>query len=208
MEVLSHRGYWIDPAEKNREVAFRRSFDLGFGTETDVRDHAGQLVIAHDPPTGDEMTLDDMLDILGDRDLPLALNIKADGLGPAIRDTMACRPLTRWFTFDMSGPELIRQAAQGLPAFTRESEHERERVLYDRVQGVWLDAFEGLWFGPKEIRGMLADGKRLCIVSPELHGRAPEVLWDMLETEGLFDADLMVCTDLPETLRARTQKSA
>lgn len=205
MRVLSHRGYWIDPAEKNTEVAFRRSFDLGFGTETDVRDHAGRLVIAHDPPTGGEMTLDQMLDILGDRDLPLALNIKADGLGPAIRETLARRPLTQWFTFDMSGPELIRQVAQGLPAFTRQSEHERERVLYDEALGVWLDAFERLWFGADIVRQTLADGKALCVVSPELHGRAPEALWDMLEREGLFDSDLMVCTDLPEVLRARME---
>lgn len=203
--MLSHRGYWIEPHEKNTAVAFHRSFDLGFGTETDVRDHNGRLVIAHDPPIGTELGLDDMLDILGDRDLPLALNIKADGLGPAIQATMAKRPLTKWFTFDMSSPELIRQTSQGLPAFTRWSDHERERVLYDRVSGVWLDAFESLWFGVEEVKEVLADGKALCVVSPELHGRPHEALWDMLRGGGLFDADLMVCTDLPELLQKRIE---
>lgn len=205
MEILSHRGYWVDPAEKNQVAAFERSFDLGFGTETDVRDHAGRLVIAHDPPSGDELTLNDLLDILGDRDLPLALNIKADGLGPAIQETMQERSLTRWFTFDMSGPELIRQTAQGLPAFTRQSEHERTPVLYDRAPGVWLDAFEDLWFTADHIRAMQADAKRVCVVSPELHGRPPESLWDMLQAEGLFETDLMVCTDRPEDLRDRME---
>ena len=208
MEILSHRGYWLDPSEKNQRIAFERSFDLGFGTETDVRDHGSRLVISHDPATGSEMSLDDFLDILGDRNLPLALNIKADGLGPAIRDTMAKRSLTRWFTFDMSGPELIRQKAQGLPAFTRQSEYETQPVLYDRVQGLWLDGFDGIWFEADHIRKLLSDGKQVCIVSPELHGRTPTDLWDMLEREALFDADLMVCTDIPEALRERVGEAA
>ena len=50
MIVLSHRGYWKTPAEKNTAAAFRRSFDLGFGTETDVRDRGGELVIATTRP--------------------------------------------------------------------------------------------------------------------------------------------------------------
>jgi hypothetical protein len=202
MDILSHRGYWRSPAEKNGAVAFARSFDLGFGTETDVRDHAGELVIAHDMPTGDELKLTDVLDILGERDLPLALNIKADGLGPLIIQTMAGRPQTRWFTFDMSGPELIRQQRLAMPVFTRRSEYEREAVLYDQAQGVWLDAFEGLWFTAKDIAAMLDDGKRVCVVSPELHGRDPQPLWSILRGAGLYDSAIMVCTDIPEALEA------
>ena len=78
MIIISHRGYWKEPAEKNQPVAFHRSFDLGFGTETDLRDNTGQLVIAHDMPRGDEPTLDQMLDILGPRDLPLAAQAVLD----------------------------------------------------------------------------------------------------------------------------------
>jgi hypothetical protein len=201
MEILSHRGYWRAPDEKNREIAFARSFDLGFGTETDVRDHGGELVIAHDMPTGAELRLTQVLDLLGERDLPLALNIKADGLGPLIAETMADRPQTRWFTFDMSGPELIRQHKLALPVFTRRSDYEREAVLYDQARGVWLDAFDGLWFGPGDIAAMLDDGKQVCIVSPELHGRDPEPLWSMLRQSGLYDSAVMVCTDIPEALQ-------
>jgi hypothetical protein len=200
MDILSHRGYWRAPQEKNGAVAFARSFDLGFGTETDVRDHAGELVIAHDMPNGSELRLAEVLDLLGDRDLPLALNIKADGLGPLIVETMAGRPQTRWFTFDMSGPELIRQQRLGMPVFTRRSEYEREAVLYDQAQGVWLDAFEGLWFTAKDVAAMLDDDKRVCIVSPELHGRTPDTLWSMLRKSGLYDSAIMVCTDTPEAL--------
>ena len=50
MKILSHRGFWREVAEKNKLVAFDYSFSLGFGTETDVRDFGGELVISHDIP--------------------------------------------------------------------------------------------------------------------------------------------------------------
>ena len=50
MIILSHRGYWKSEKERNQEVAFHRSFDLGYGTETDIRDIQGKLVISHDMP--------------------------------------------------------------------------------------------------------------------------------------------------------------
>ena len=48
MEIISHRGYWFKNSEKNSDLAFRRSFSLNFGTETDIRDFDGELVISHD----------------------------------------------------------------------------------------------------------------------------------------------------------------
>ena len=45
MKIISHHGFWHIPSEKNTETAFCRSFELGFGTETDVRDSLGALVI-------------------------------------------------------------------------------------------------------------------------------------------------------------------
>jgi hypothetical protein len=207
MEILSHRGYWLTPQEKNQKIAFERSFERGFGTETDVRDSGGKLVISHDMPRGDEMTLTAMLDILGDRNLPLALNIKADGLGPAILDAMAGRSQNLWFTFDMSVPELIRQKKLAMPVFTRRSEYELQATLYDVVEGVWLDCFHGLWFNADDIVAMLDDGKRVCIVSPELHGRAPTELWSMLRRAGLYDSSIMICTDVPEKLQSEMKDS-
>ena len=38
MEIISHRGYWKNVEEKNSSKAFKNSFDLNFGTETDLRD--------------------------------------------------------------------------------------------------------------------------------------------------------------------------
>jgi hypothetical protein len=202
VKIISHRGYWLAAPEKNTEAAFRRSFDRGFGTETDVRDCAGQLVIAHDMPTGDEMTLEALLDILAARPLPLAINIKADGLSLKLREILQRHRVADAFVFDMAVPDLLQQLKNGLPAFTRMSEYERVPACYDRAAGVWLDAFHGMWYDFGVVNRILADGKRVCLVSPELHGRAPEELWDMLRLNKAARHDhILLCTDLPEKAR-------
>ena len=203
MIILSHRGYWKDLSEKNQPTAFNRSFSLGFGTETDIRDRNGDLVISHDMPGADAITLADMLDILGGRDLPLALNIKADGLGRKLQSQLRARGLTQWFTFDMSVPETVVQIGLGMPVFSRASEYERRPVLYDQAIGIWLDGFLSDWFSPDDVAAFLQDGKRVAIVSPELHRRSHLGLWQRLREAGLTDnPELMLCTDLPEDARA------
>ena len=57
MQIISHRGYWEKAAEKNSTVAFQRSFQLGFGAETDVRDFNGELVISHDIASAGNLSL-------------------------------------------------------------------------------------------------------------------------------------------------------
>jgi len=201
--ILSHRGYWKDLSEKNQPTAFNRSFSLGFGTETDIRDRNGDLVISHDMPGADAITLADMLDILGGRDLPLALNIKADGLGRKLQSQLRARGLTQWFTFDMSVPETVVQIGLGMPVFSRASEYERRPVLYDQAIGIWLDGFLSDWFSPDDVAAFLQDGKRVAIVSPELHRRSHLGLWQRLREAGLTDnPELMLCTDLPEDAQA------
>ena len=82
MKILSHRGYWKKPKERNTKVAFERSFSLGFGTETDIRDHNGKLVISHDMASNDAMLAEKFFDIYCSfsEPLPLALNVKAEGI--------------------------------------------------------------------------------------------------------------------------------
>ena len=72
---------------------------------------------------------------------------------------------------------------------------------------MWLDAFDGDWFGPEDIQALLDRGQAVCLVSPELHGRDPRPVWSMLAASGLFASPLMVCTDRPEDLRAELEKA-
>ncbi len=199
MIILSHRGYWRDGGEKNQPVAFQRSFDLGFGTETDIRDRAGELVISHDMADASAMLLASLLDILNGRGLPLALNIKSDGLARALQTQLRDWGASNWFTFDMSVPEAVVQIRLGLPVFTRASEYERRPALYDQAIGVWVDGFVSDWFTEADIAGFLHDGKRVAIVSSELHGRCHLALWArLLASQNKDNPELMLCTDLPE----------
>jgi hypothetical protein len=201
MIVLSHRGYWERPEEKNTLVAFERSFAAGFGTETDVRDCAGTLVISHDPPRGGEMRFADFAALDGAAGLPQAINIKADGLAEWLAAAARDARLSDWFAFDMSVPDMRAHLRAGNPVFTRISEAEPMPAYLDEAAGVWLDGFSGMWFDLQMVRDLLGRGKRVCVVSSELHGREPRELWATLRSMA-GQTGLMLCTDHPEAARA------
>jgi hypothetical protein len=197
MRILSHRGFWKSAPEKNTLLAIERSVAAGFGTETDTRDLAGTLMVAHDPPRGGEPLWDDVVGIFRGTGLPLAVNVKADGLADLIGRSFRDSGI-EWFAFDMSGPETIRFARAGLPYFTRHSDIEPSPILYPQAAGVWLDAFHGLWFDADELRRHLDKGKSVCVVSPELHGRDHRPLWDLMAPLKEAGPELLLCTDLPD----------
>ncbi|ULT71489.1 phosphodiesterase [Pseudomonas sp. BC42] len=197
MEIISHRGYWLEPHERNQPVAFHRSFDLGYGTETDVRDCAGRLVISHDMPTGQEMTLDDLLDIMGGRNLPLAINIKADGLAQVLAAKFKDRNHTNWFVFDMAVPDMRGYFNEGVCTYTRLSDVEPMPAWLDQAAGIWLDHFSHGHYPNCEIVKYLSHGKKICVVSPELHGRDVADAWGSLRQLNTLPG-LMLCTDKPE----------
>lgn len=200
MNIISHRGFWREPSEKNTIAAFRRTVADGYGTETDVRDLAGRLVVSHDPPTGGEILWSDLLDIFAGSGLLLAVNIKADGLSAMVATAFEGRGIP-WFAFDMSVPEMIRFRRAGLRYYTRHSDVEPSPNLYDNAAGVWLDAFDdGAWFGESDIRAHLDAGKEVCVVSPELHGRDHAAVWALLKHGGAHPA-LTLCTDIPDQAR-------
>ncbi len=205
MIVLSHRGYWLAPEEKNTPAAFERSFQQGFGTETDIRDATGRLVISHDPPRGREMTFDDFLALhhRHNANLPMAINVKADGLQGLVAAALERNRPADWFVFDMSIPDTRGWLQAGFPVFVRHSDLERDPCFYDAAAGIWLDAFEKDWITAKDILAHLDAGKRVCVVSPELHRRVPDAFWAHLAASDCRRSqNLMLCTDRPVEARA------
>lgn len=199
MIVLSHRGYWQEPAERNQRIAFERSFGVGFGTETDLRDIMGKIVIAHDMPNGDELSFEEVLQIMDGRNLPLALNIKADGQAQAISKLLDKYKHTNYFTFDMSIPDMFVQLKLGIKVFTGLSDILSVPVMLDKAAGVWLDCFNSDWYGPEVIDDLLACGKSVCIVSADLHKREYDDQWEIIKRCKALESDsLMLCTDYPE----------
>src|SRR5687768_9122352 len=106
MKILSHRGYWTKPSEKNSIPAFMRSLECGFGLETDVRDCAGKIVVSHDMPIGGEVDFDQLIKLFRNSNRLLALNIKADGLAVALKNALSACDIKDWFVFDMSIPDM------------------------------------------------------------------------------------------------------
>ncbi len=199
MIIISHRGYWIKAVEKNTGIAFKRSFEMGFGTETDIRDRNGDLVIAHDAASSESISLTTFFDYYGQHDLLLALNIKADGLQEKLLEYIEEYRLDNYFVFDMSVPDTLLYLKKGMNVFCRQSEFEPITPLYDQCKGVWLDAFNGTWYDESVIAGHLSHNKKVAVVSDELHGREHAQQWKMLkEMECVYHESLVLCTDVPE----------
>lgn len=201
MRIISHRGYWKTKEEKNTTIAFDRSFSLGFGTETDVRDYCGKLVVSHDMATADCISLAEFLEIYNKYHCtePLAINIKADGLQKELKRILAEHSIHNYFVFDMSVPDTIGYLKNDIPVYSRQSEYESVPAFYDTCAGIWLDAFEDIWYNPELIQQHIQQGKIVAIVSSDLHGRDTGKLWQMLKNTGIHKIDgVILCTDIPE----------
>lgn len=202
MKFLSHRGLWKRKEEQNTLAAFQDSFTSGFGVELDIRDREGQLVISHDVPTGSCLLLEEVFQCYQeiDRDVPIAINIKADGLAGLLKDTIEKYAIVNYFAFDMSVADTLPYIKHQLQFFTRHSEYEPHPPLYQKAAGIWLDCFESDWWTQAEVEQHLHQGKSVALVSPELHQRDYQSVWETwrkIERELKTDR-LMLCTDFPE----------
>lgn len=209
MKILSHRGYWKNQKEKNSLVAFERSFEKGYGIETDIRDLDGHLVVSHDHVTykSDIVYLRDLLKLIKNFSLnssiTIALNVKADGLASLLKselDNLISEDLD-FFVFDMSVPDMREYFNNKFKVYSRVSEVEPNPSFYDQCSGIWLDSFNSNWFDEKVIKRFLDDSKQVCIVSSELHSREKSDLWDIIYPLRK-ETSLTLCTDLPEEATA------
>lgn len=204
MIIISHRGYWKSVNEKNRTEAFVRSFDLQLGTETDVRDYNGELVISHDIPDASCLSFREMLHLYQKHAIqrpPLALNVKADGLQAQVKQTLSEEGIENYFLFDMSVPDMLGYFSAGLKTFVRVSEYESLNSLYDQADGVWLDGFKDDLVTEALLNKVINDRKRVCIVSPDLHKRPYKDVWlkyKSFDSAILSSDNLIICTDYPE----------
>jgi hypothetical protein len=200
LNIIAHRGYWLEAAEKNSLVAFSRALEYGFGIETDLRDLDRKLVVSHDVPVEGAMNVAEFINLYKQYPVaaPMALNIKSDGLYPLIKDLIIQSGMTNYFVFDMSVPDTRGYLAEQIPVFTRLSEYETAPAFLDKSRGVWLDAFESEWYDEKVIQNLLSQEKQVAIVSPELHRRPHLQQWQFLKEHHFHKSDLVsLCTDFP-----------
>jgi hypothetical protein len=129
-----------------------------------------------------------VLDALGTRRLPLAVNVKSCGLVPLVRELV---PPPDWFFFDHAVPDLPPYAFERIPYFLRMSQVEnlpRDQWLVRHAGGVWLDSTS-----PEAVPA----GKRVCVVSNEVRGKSHDAQWAGLRNSPPA-TPWMLCTDLPE----------
>ena len=205
MKILSHRGYWNKNISKNSKESFINSFSKGFGTETDLRDYNGNVVISHDIPEQNNLiSFETVLEIYlkyssSEVIMPLALNVKADGLQIKAKQILDKYQIKDYFFFDMSIPDHIMYIKSNLKTFTRQSEYEKTPIFYENSLGIWLDAFENLWYSEDVINDHLNNNKNVAIVSFDLHKREYIEQWKFLKLKHFhLNENVLLCTDNPE----------
>ncbi|QKN79786.1 hypothetical protein [Scandinavium goeteborgense] len=203
MQILAHRGSWQTPNQRNSRQALNAALQAGWGVETDIRDHNGTLVISHDMATNDSMPLSSLLEDylrIGSQGT-LALNIKSDGLANELEAVLLNAGIEHYFCFDMSVPDTLAYINMKMKVAARLSEYEPEGILSALSSFLWIDGFHNISVNADQLHQWLYEEKKqVCIVSPELHGRSPKLLWAMLRDlpkELRLHPYLMICTDLP-----------
>lgn len=202
MIILAHRGYWRKLSERNTEEALKKAFSKGYGIESDIRDYDGKLVISHDLANKNCMPAEELFKELAkyNNKLCFAINIKADGLGEELLKLLKGNNITNYFCFDMSVPQMIYYCENNFNVFARQSEYESEPLpLYKESQGVWVDAFyNDIWVTEELISKHIKNGKKICLVSPELHSQPHLNFWKKLKSFNLDYSKVILCTDVPD----------
>ncbi len=191
--IYCHRGLWGSTEAQNSLYSLGAAASSGFGIETDIRDSGSNLIVAHDAFSESKVELSALYGL----NAPIALNIKSDGLLRrdlgSISESLSAPGS---FAFDGSIPEMLQYKKAGLPLALRVSEYEPE--LSWKCKYIWLDAFESDWWLEKEILPRLSESHFVIIVSPELHSRNHENVWNIAAKEiSGMNPNVAICTDKP-----------
>ena len=197
--IYAHRGMWQTLDQQNSLQSIEATRIFGYGVETDFRSKNHSLVISHNP-LGDLSLL--TVDKIDFSNIPVALNIKEDGLLNQYESFLKKYPNKHSFLFDGSIPEMVKIKEKGLPHALRMSEYETE--LPWEPPFLWMDAFNSDWWIKSPQMFGLVEKYFVVFVSPELHHRDAESAWEffnMLHSKQI--AQFGICTDHPHELKAK-----
>ncbi|HMV67491.1 MAG TPA: hypothetical protein PKA64_11625 [Myxococcota bacterium] len=159
-------------AHRRNALADLAATPAELGVEMDVRCRGDRIVVAHDP-FEDGPDLDAWLDAY--HHALLIVNLKEEGLERYVLPRLADRKIEAFFLLDQSFPFLLRTLRSGeRRVAVRVSELEGVETalrLGGQAAWVWLDGFHGFPVGQEAVRALRGAGYRICLVSPELHGR-------------------------------------
>jgi glycerophosphoryl diester phosphodiesterase len=193
--ILAHRGRWDNEVGPNSTTSIRAALQNGFGVETDIRDLDGKIVISHDPCLG--ANYESFLGYLNSESR-FAINIKSDGLLGQLRNYREQIEQSDSFVFDCSFPELLKYKQAGIAHAIRMSEFERE--LPWKPKFLWLDAFESDWWLEDVTVLRQIESTPTIVVSPELHKRDKNRVWERVLELRASGLDISLCTDFPDQI--------
>lgn len=171
-----------------------------YGVEMDLHAFGKNLTVHHDA-FAEGVPFERWLDHF--RHALVILNIKEEGIETRVREMVLARGIEAFFMLDLSFPALIKMARAGEKRVAvRVSEYEPAAgamTLAGQAEWIWLDVFRGFPISAEEQVALQTAGFKLCLVSPELHGRGTnevaEIQAAMARLGCTVDA---VCTKRPD----------
>lgn len=170
------------------------------GVEIDVRSRGQDIILEHDPFKKGELFTEWLEHWQGQS---LILNVKEEGIEERTLEMLSTYQNLEYFFLDQSFPFLARTIKSGnTNTAARVSDLESvETALLMNCSWVWIDCFLGDWnFLPSVINRLQDDGKKICLVSPELVRENSlnelQVLQKILRDNNLFVQG--VCTKLKD----------
>jgi hypothetical protein len=138
------------------------------GIEIDLRTLEGQIILQHEPFLEGE-NFKSWLQMWNGQEI--ILNIKEEGLEEIILEILEVFNVKNYFFLDQSFPFVVKTLRTGNKNIAvRVSDIESiETALALECNWVWLDCFSGDWRYLLDVVPVLSSqGKRTCLVSPEL----------------------------------------
>lgn len=191
MQLIAHRRNQRDELRDTPKT---------YGVEIDLRSAGDRLILHHDPFV-DGVDFESWLSDFAHK--TLILNVKEEGLEQRLIKLMVEHGISDYFFLDQSFNFLVRTARTGeRRCAVRVSEYEPVELalsMADMVDWVWVDCFMRFPLDGTAARRLTDAGLRLCVASPELHGRSVDTIAAMREElagEGIDPA--AVCTKRPD----------
>ena len=172
-----------------------------YGVEIDLRTLHGELILEHDPFKEGTLFKEWLKHY---HHALIILNVKEDGLEPAILSLLQEHDIDGYFFLDQPFPTIVKMIRQdNFNTAMRISEYETLDTalrVAGKVKWVWVDCFNHYAMTPAEYRLLKEKEFKFCLVSPELQpqtqikGIEEAKNW-LKENDFQFDA---ICTKKPD----------
>ena len=134
----------------------------------------------------------------------LILNVKEEGLEAAILKILKELEIDNFFFLDQTLPYMLTLLNSGESRTSHKYSNiesiENLHLIQPKPQWVWVDSWNGDWGHLQSLKDIKLLGYKVCICSPEVHGRNSELelvkLHEIVRNE-LINVDA-VCSKYPE----------